>query len=126
PARARRTGRRRVRRPPRPSAPRRSPAPSPAEGPGSPPRAACAANSKAPSLSRPPCSSSLVLNGRREDGAVVSYHGPCEPAVAVSLASSRSSEPATELGPERSYTTSGDATEPLLASFVSSPSSGQL
>jgi hypothetical protein len=57
--------------PQRPSAPRRSPAPSPATDPGSPARAACAANSKAPSSSRPPCSSSLVFAGHREDDAVV-------------------------------------------------------
>jgi hypothetical protein len=50
------------------------------------------------------------LIGRREDGAVVSYHGPCGPAVAVSLALSKSSEPATELWPGPSDTTNGDAT----------------
>jgi hypothetical protein len=50
------------------------------------------------------------LDGRREDDAVVSYHGPCGPAVAVSLASPRSGKPATELRPGGSYTTRGDAT----------------
>jgi hypothetical protein len=34
----------------------------------------------------------IGLLERIEDGAVVSYHGRCGPAVAVSLASSRSSE----------------------------------
>jgi hypothetical protein len=55
-------------------------------------------------------SSSFVLNRRREDDAVVSYRGLFEPAVAVSLASTWSSEPATKLRSGRSYTTSGDAT----------------
>jgi hypothetical protein len=41
---------------------------------------------------------------------VVSYHGPCGPVVAVALASPRSSEPTTDLRPERSDTTNGDAT----------------
>jgi hypothetical protein len=39
------------------------------------------------------------LTGRHEDDAVVNYIGPCGPAVTVSLASSRSSEPVTELTP---------------------------
>jgi hypothetical protein len=50
------------------------------------------------------------LIGLREDDAVVSYIGPCGPAVAVSLASTRSSEPTTELTSPRSDTTNGDAT----------------
>jgi hypothetical protein len=37
------------------------------------------------------------LTGLREDDAVVSYLGRFAPAVAVSLASERSSKPATEL-----------------------------
>jgi hypothetical protein len=51
------------------------------------------------------------LIGLREDDAVVSYRGRFAPAVAVSPASSTSSEPATKLTPTRSNTTSGDATE---------------
>jgi hypothetical protein len=50
------------------------------------------------------------LTGLSEDDAVVSYHGRCAPVVAVSLASSRSSEPATKHQPTRPYTTTGDAT----------------
>jgi hypothetical protein len=41
---------------------------------------------------------------------VVSYIGRFAPAVAATLASKRSSEPATELTSSRSNTTSGDAT----------------
>ena len=52
----------------------------------------------------------FVLTGRHEDDAVVSYIGPCGPAVACSLASLTGSEPATELTSSRSNTTSGDAT----------------
>jgi hypothetical protein len=37
------------------------------------------------------------LTGLREDDAVVSYSGPCGPAVAVSLASPKGGESATEL-----------------------------
>jgi hypothetical protein len=50
------------------------------------------------------------LTGLREDDAVVSYLGRFAPAVAVSLAASRSSEPATVLTSSRSNTTDGDAT----------------
>jgi hypothetical protein len=52
----------------------------------------------------------LSLTGLREDDAVVSYLGRFAPAVAVSLAASRSSEPATVLTSSRSNTTDGDAT----------------
>jgi hypothetical protein len=55
------------------------------------------------------------LTGLREDDAVVSYVGRFAPAVAVSLASERSSEPATVLTSSRSNTTSGDATPHTLA-----------
>jgi hypothetical protein len=41
---------------------------------------------------------------------VVSYIGPCGPAVTLSPASERGSEPAPELSLARSYTTNGDAT----------------
>jgi hypothetical protein len=50
------------------------------------------------------------LIGLREDDAVVSYAGRFAPAVAISLASERSGEPATELTSPRSNTTKGDAT----------------
>ena len=50
---------------------------------------------------------------------MVSYAGRFAPAVAVPLALLRSSEPATELTSDRSYTTSGDATAMSLRWFVS-------
>ena len=49
---------------------------------------------------------------------MVSYVGRFAPAVAVSLASQWSSEPATELTSSRSNTTNGDATCYLLASLA--------
>jgi hypothetical protein len=52
----------------------------------------------------------FVLDGLREDDAVVSYLGPYGPAVAAPLAAPSGGEPATELTSERSYTTNGDAT----------------
>jgi hypothetical protein len=48
---------------------------------------------------------------------VVSYLGPSGPAVAVSLASPRGGEPATELTSSRSYTTNGDATSRLPSTY---------
>jgi hypothetical protein len=53
----------------------------------------------------------FVFAGLREDDAVVSYVGRFAPAVAVSLASSKGSEPATEHTSSRSNTTNGDATK---------------
>ena len=60
---------------------------------------------------------------------MVSYAGRFAPAVAVSLASSKGSEPATELTSSRSNTTNGDATRgqrmPQLWYFAK-PSLGEL
>jgi hypothetical protein len=46
----------------------------------------------------------------REDGAVVSHHGPSGPVIAASPASTRSSELTTKLTSPHSNTTNGDAT----------------